>query len=105
MLFLNVIRKITDGMYFFLCQTADWQTVVLAEDELSAATKSIEETMKESEKRGLAALILVKKITEDLTSKVFESQTFFTPMILADAGFHNEAIKLMDFLEKRENEQ
>lgn len=100
-----MIRKITDGMYFFLCQTADWQTVVLADDELSAATKSIEETMSESEKRGLAALILVKKITEDLTSKVFESETFFAPMILADAGFHNEAIKLMDFLEKKEDEQ
>jgi hypothetical protein len=104
-LFLSVIRKITEGMYFFLCQTADWQTVVLAEDESSAATKSMEEAMRNDEKRGLAALILVKKITEDLTNKVFESQTFFTPMILADAGFHNEALKLIDFLEKKENEQ
>jgi hypothetical protein len=26
-------------------------------------------------------------------------------MILADAGFHNEAIKLMDFIEKKENER
>ena len=92
-------------MCFFLCQTADWQTIVLAEDELSAATKSIEETMNESEKRGLAALILVKKISDDLTNKVFDSQSFFTPMILADAGFHNEAIKLMDFIEKKENER
>ena len=100
-----MIRKITDGMCFFLCQTADWQTIVLAEDELSAATKSIEETMNESEKRGLAALILVKKISDDLTNKVFDSQSFFTPMILADAGFHNEAIKLMDFIEKKENER
>jgi hypothetical protein len=61
--------------------------------------------MNEPEKKGLAALILIKKITEDLTNEVFESQTFFTPMILADAGFHNEAIKLMAFLERKENEQ
>lgn len=100
-----MIREITDGMRFFLCQTASWQRVVLAEDELSAASKSLELTMNEPEKKGLAALILIKKITEDLTNEVFESQTFFTPMILADAGFHNEAIKLMDFLEKKENEQ
>ncbi len=99
-----MIREITDGKCFFLCQTASWQTVVLAEDELSAAIKSIELAINESQKKGLAALILVKKLTEDLTDKVFESQTFFTPMILADAGFHNEAVKLMDFLEKKENE-
>jgi len=99
-----VIREITDGKYFFLCQTASWQTVVLAEDELSAATKSVELAINESQKKGLAALILVKKLTEDLTDKVFESQTFFTPMILADAGFHNEAVKLMDFLERKQNE-
>jgi hypothetical protein len=100
-----VIREITDGLYFFVCQTATWQTVVLAEDELSAATKSMEQVMNESSKKGLAALILVKKISEDLTHKVFESETFFTPMILADAGFHNESIKLMDFLEQNKNEQ
>ncbi len=93
-----------DPMCFFVCQTADWQTIVLAEDELSAATKSIEQIMSESKKRNLAALILVKKITQDLTFKLIESQTFFTPMILADAGFHNESVKLMDFLEKKENE-
>jgi signal transduction histidine kinase len=100
-----VIREITDGLSFFLCQTATWQAVVLAEDELSAASKSIEQAMNESSKKGLAALILVKKISEDLTEKVFESQTFFTPMILADAGFHNEAITLIEFLEKIKNEQ
>ena len=100
-----MIREITEGLYFFVCQTATWQTIVLAEDEISAATIAIEKVMEHSEKKGLAALILVKKITEDLTSEVFESQTFFTPMILADAGFHNEAIKLIDFLEKTKNEQ
>lgn len=100
-----MVRKITDGMRFFLCQTANWQTIVLAEDEISAATKSIESAMESSEKRGLAALILVKKLNEDLSEKVFEAETFFTPMILADAGFHNEAIKLLDFLEGTENEQ
>lgn len=100
-----MIREITEGLYFFVCQTATWQTVVLAEDETSAATIAIEQVMEDSQKKGLAALILVKKITEDLTNQVFESQAFFTPMILADAGFHNEAIKLIDFLEKTKNEQ
>lgn len=100
-----MIREITEGLYFFVCQTATWQTVVLAEDEVSAAAKAIEGAIENSQKKGLAALILVKKITEDLTNQVSESQTFFTPMILADAGFHNEAIKLIDFLEKTKNEQ
>lgn len=100
-----MVRETTDEMNFFLCQTASWQRVVLAEDELSAATKSLELTMAEADKKGLSAFILIKKITEDLTNEVFESQTFFTPMILANAGFHNEALKLIDFLEKKENEQ
>jgi hypothetical protein len=100
-----VIRETTDGLYFFICQTANWQTVVLAEDEVSAASKAVEEAIDNSQKRGLAALILVKKISEDLTEGLFESQTFFTPMILADAGFHNEAIKLIEFLEKTKNDE
>jgi hypothetical protein len=99
-----VIRELTEGKCFFICQTANWQRVVLAEDEISAATKSIELTMNETEKKGLAALILVKKITEDLTNEVSESENFFTPMILADAGFHNEALKLIDFLERKKDE-
>lgn len=100
-----MIREITEGLYFFVCQTATWQTIVLAEDEASAATMAIEKAMECPEKKGLAALILVKKITDDLTNQVFETKTFFTPMILADAGFHNEAIKLMEFLERTKNEQ
>jgi hypothetical protein len=100
-----VIREITDGLYFFVCQTATWQTIVLAEDEASAATRAVEQVMEHSQKKALAALILVKKISEDLTEGLFESKTFFTPMILADAGFHNEAIKLIEFLEKTKNDE
>lgn len=97
-----MLREITDGLSFFLCQTANWQAVVLAENELCAAVKSIENIMEKNNKKGLAALLLVKKITEDLTSEISEAEVFFTPTILADAGFHNEAIKLKNYLDKNE---
>lgn len=96
-----MLREINDQLHFFICQTANWQAVVLAEDAMSAAVKSIEYVMKEHEKKGLAALVLVKQVSEDLSNEVLETEIFSTPIILADAGFHNESAKLKKFLEKQ----
>ena len=95
-----ISRKTNSELKFFVCQTADWQTVVLAEDAFSAAANFIEECMNNSEKVPLAALTLVQKMNEDLNDEPIETKIFFTPMILADAGFHNEAIKLKNFLDE-----
>ncbi len=77
--------------------------VVLAEDELSAASASVEKAS--SEKKEFSALMIVKKMPQDLTNEVSEDKIFFLPMILADIGFHNEAKKLLDFFNNSKNEE
>lgn len=109
-------RKVSEIKRFFLCQTADWQSVVFADDEEQAATIAIESLMKESFKKdfdpengsndNVAAAFAVRMIPQNLFIEAkSETKFFYTPMLMADAGFHSEA-KRLDFLfkEKMESE-
>lgn len=106
-----MIRRITDVTYLYLCQTADWQCIIEAEDEETAATIAIENAMAEEnqeEKLGLTASVLVKKIQNNLYTQASEEDLqvfeFYCPMILANAGFHSEAKSLEEFLDnEKEN--
>jgi hypothetical protein len=107
-------RKVSEIKRFFLCQTADWQSVVFAEDEEQAATIAIEFLMRESFKKdfdpesdtsdNVSAALAVRMIPQNLfvESKI-ETKFFYTPMLMADAGFHSEA-KRLDFLFKEKIE-
>ena len=116
-----MFRKLSDTERFFLCQNADWQSVVQAEDEEQAATIAMELLMHESIKKDLlreededqvkasdnvAAVFAVKKITNNLflNSEEIEAKFYYTPMIMADAGFHSEA-KRLDLIFKEMSEK
>ena len=97
-----MIRNITEERFFFVIQNSNWQCVVEAEDEISAATIAIEIVMKNSES-NIAGATIVKKIKNDLMNSIDddEKKIFFTPMILANAGFHVEASKLTEILNEK----
>lgn len=109
-IFKNVIRILNKNLYLYLCQSADWQCVVQAEDDESAATLAVEEVMKAShdndEEYKLAFAIIVQKLRNNIVEESVEHErmTFYSPMILANAGFHVEANALEEFIQKTELE-
>jgi hypothetical protein len=103
-----MLRKVNDSNFLFLCQSSNWQCVVIAEDEESAATSAIEKVMKlseddEEERYSLSMVVSVKKLSINLIEPNIdeESISFYSPIILANAGFHTEASKLHKFLEEK----
>jgi hypothetical protein len=97
-----ILREITEEKFFYLCQNSNWQCVVEAEDELSAGTKVMENIMNDDKKRSIGSHTIIKKLQNDLSHPFDENEKkiFFTPMLLADAGFHNESVKLKEFLDQ-----
>jgi len=106
-----MIRRVNDTFCLFLCQSADWQCVVSAEDEESAASLAVENIMRfYKDDCSLSITVLIKKLTNNLieTSIDSEAVAFYSPTVLADSGYHNEAADLHNFLlnqkEEEENE-
>ena len=114
-----MFRKLSDTERFFLCQNADWQSIVQAEDEEQAATIAMELLMHESIKKDLlqeedqdksndnvAAVFAVKKIRNNLflNTEEIDAKFYYTPMIMANAGFHSEA-KRLDLIFKEMSER
>jgi hypothetical protein len=106
------LRKINNVEYLFLCQSADWQCVVEAEDQETAATIAVEKVMLNSKnnenKFSLAMVITVKKLPNNLVEESFldDCIAYYSPVILANAGFHAESKNLHEFLQNQleENE-
>lgn len=103
-----LLRKINNIKYLYLCQSADWQCVVEAEDQESAATLAIEKVMlskgDEDERFSLSMVVAVQKLLSNLIeeSDLSENTTaFYSPTILANAGFHVESKNLHNFLEEQ----
>ena len=102
-----MIRRVNDTFCLFLCQSADWQCVVSAEDEESAACLAAENIMRfYKDECSLSITILIKKLTNNLieTNIDSESVAFYSPTVLADAGYHNEAADLHNLLLNQEEE-
>jgi hypothetical protein len=106
------LRKISNVKYLFLCQSADWQCVVEAEDQETAATLAVEKVMlnckDDGSKFSLAMVIAVQKLTSNLieeTSFLENSIAYYSPTILANAGFHVESKNLHNFLQQQIQEQ
>lgn len=100
-----MFRFINDNLYFFLCQSADWQCVIQAEDEESAATMAMEKLMFEDDEKKSNYKLSVATVVEKLKNNMIEDGgaeepvVFYTPLILANAGFHTEAANLEKVLE------
>jgi hypothetical protein len=101
-----MFRFINNNLYFFLCQSADWQCVIQAEDEECAATMAIEKLMFEDENGKSTYKLSVATVVEKLKNNMIEDGglyhdpvVFYTPLILANAGFHTEAANLEKVLE------
>ena len=98
-------RLINEIKFLFLCQNADWQCVIEAEDAEMAATLAVEQVFKKKESAHLAEHFFVLKLPNNLEIfKTSETKVFSSPIILANAGLHTEAVKLQAFL-KRKNEK
>ena len=102
-----MIRAINERTFLFLCQSSNWQCVIEAEDEESAATIAAETVMKEEDK-NISMFFAVKKLINNLFNLEIESEVklFYAPITLANAGYYYEANKLEEMLslEKGENE-
>ena len=100
-----MLRKINRVLNLYLCQSADWQCVLEAEDEESAATSAVEKIMFSKEDVfALSSMVVVKKLSNNLIegNEDFENVSFYSPIILANAGFHIEANNLHSILTKQE---
>jgi hypothetical protein len=103
-----MIRKVNGKYNLYLCQSCDWQSVIQAEDEESAATISVQEMMKESsEEYSLSMVVAVLKLRNNIFDDFIDedAKLFYSPLILANAGFHNESKNLHELLSKQELEQ
>lgn len=104
-----MVREILSLTKFYLCQGGNWQAIVEAESTESAATKAIEKIMLETsdeKKVSLSVAIQVLELSSDLifSSQPKEVHVFYAPLILANAGFHNEAQKLQIHLDKQDED-
>jgi hypothetical protein len=103
-----MLRKVNYILNLFLCQSANWQCIVEASDYESAATSAVEKVMLASkdEKFCLSAVVVVKKLSNNLldSQESFETISYYSPVILANAGFHVEANNLHANLEKETDE-
>ena len=103
-----MIREVNEIKFLFLCQSSDWQCIIEAENEETAATMAIESIMTVDEVKdrfSLSNSVAVKKIQNNLFQESEESETifFYAPMILANAGFHSEAKVLEQMIENDRN--
>lgn len=76
----------------FFCKSGGWSSVVLAGDAAEAATKAVTEAledfaMHDQKNFVIGSLILCQEIIEDLETATY----LYSPMVLADAGFHELA--------------
>jgi hypothetical protein len=94
-----LLRKINHILNLYLCQSADWQCVIEAADNETAATLALEKVMLNTGKENnfcLSSMVVVKKLSNNLIegNEDFETVSFYAPVILANAGFHVEANNL-----------
>lgn len=105
-----MIRKINYILNLYFCQSANWQCVIEAADHESAVTAAAEKIMlaNNNENYCFSSVIVVKKLTNNLLEpeEDYETLSYYSPIILANAGFHSEANNLHSILEKeyKENE-
>lgn len=87
--------------------------MVEAECFENAATIAVEKIFTSEKnvlnKYSFSAIILTKQIPyfldEESDGIFFETKVFYTPLVMADAGFHVEAAKLQSYLDKIEQEE
>lgn len=101
-----MLRKINYILHLYLCQSANWQCVIEAEDEEIAATLAVEKIMLSSNKEEgycLSSVVAVKKLSNNIVEshEDFDVNSFYAPIILANAGFHIEASNLHINLQKQ----
>lgn len=92
-----------EDLNFYLCESADWKTIVLAEDFNEAAAIATKLSLKVFEEDALiSAIMRVKKINEDV-----ENHDTFVMMeeVLADIGMHKESRGLKEIMENVRNKR
>ena len=89
-----MIRVINQKAFLYLCQSSDWQCIIEAEDEETAATIAVENLMSLKDKKlTMSMFVAVKQIVNNLFQEEDEKETklFYSPIILANAGVYSEA--------------
>jgi hypothetical protein len=103
-----MLRKINHILNLYLCQSANWQCVLESQDEESAATTAAEKVMLSSKDDFfcLSSSIAVKKLSNNLldSNEEYNTISFYSQMILANAGFHVESTNLhLNLIQQSEN--
>lgn len=96
-----MIRIVNQSKFLYLCQSSDWQCIVESEDEETAATTAVEIALGFKDKDlNMSMFVAVKRIHNNLFEDFEEPETklFYSPIILANAGYHSEAAFLNEKL-------
>lgn len=89
-----MVRIINQTLFLYLCQSSDWQCIIESEDEESAATKAVESLFSLKDKSlTMSMFVAVKKLVNNLFQEEDDPEVklFYSPIILANAGFYTEA--------------
>ena len=96
----NVTKKSED---LFFVSSSDWEVVVSAPGAVEAATKAVEERLKEFPRAtNLSTIILalnISKVAEEVDAPN-NLHILYAPRILANAGMHEESKQLQQLIEE-----
>lgn len=79
----------------FICQSADWLSVISAEDESEAAAMAVTEAVECACKKGNQFNIGMMISCEEINKNNDLCSYIYSPTVLADAGFHEMAKELI----------
>jgi hypothetical protein len=93
-----MIKKDNDIRNFYFCETSDWKSIVLAEDENEAAKNALTEAIEVLDKEATVAFAMrVKKINTALADSDFLIKT---QQIFSDMGLHKQAQAIKEISKK-----
>jgi hypothetical protein len=79
----------------FICQSADWLTVINAEDESEAAALAVSEAVNRACKKDNHFNIGMFFSCQEINKNDDSCSYIYSPTVLADAGFHDMAKELI----------
>ena len=79
----------------FICQSADWISVINADDECEAAAMAVSEAITIAGKKGDHLNIGMMISCQEINKNDDSCSYIYSPTVLADAGFHEMAKELI----------
>lgn len=101
----GMIYRNTDyenNLQLYLVSSANWEAVVKAKDNTSAATKAVEYVFKEDTDMKISPTIMVMDLSskKNQQNNLEDFEFVYAPQALADAGLHKVSKVLTKVIEK-----